>query len=134
MAKPTIPDALEMTRLKYGSDVTPGDRDRVAQALRRAGRRLEAILLYEGRSDHPDLQEDLRWSVSEGASFTLFALRRLGVPITDEHRRACAEAAERKGRWYDAHRLYEVLKDEVSLERVRAQIPTFKVAVPANKA
>ena len=134
MAKSTIPDALEMTRLKYAAGIPVEAKEKVAAALRAAGRRPEAILLYEGSPDHPALQDDLRWAVSEGASFTLFALRRLGVPISDEQRRACAETAESKGRWYDAHRLYEVLGDAAALERVRAQIPSFKVAVPENKA
>ena len=134
MARASIPDALEMTRVKYGPDTPVEEKDRVAAALRQAGRIHEAILLYDGRADHPALQDDFRWAVSEGSSYVLFALRRLGLSVTDEQRRACAEAAERKGRWYDSHRLYEVLQDAAALERVRAQIPSYKTAVPDNKA
>jgi hypothetical protein len=133
MARKAVPDALEMTRLKYGEDATDEDRDRVAQALREQGRRTEAILLYDGRPDHPALAEDLKWAIREGAAFTLFQVRRMGVAVTDQQRRDCAEAAERKGRFYDAYRLYEVLADAAALERVRQSIPEFRIAVPDNK-
>ena len=69
MARATIPDALEMRRLKYAADVPLEAKDRVADALRAAGRRSEALLLYDGRADHPSLLEDLAWAVREGASF-----------------------------------------------------------------
>ena len=124
MARATIPDALEMRRLKYAADVPLEAKDRVADALRAAGRRSEALLLYDGRADHPSL---------EGASFTLSSLKRMGVPVTDEQLRACAESAEAKGRWYDAYRCYERLADEASLARVRERLPNFKVAIPENK-
>src|SRR5690349_20303830 len=110
MARRSIPDALEMKRVKYAPDTSPEGKDRVAAALRAAGRRSEALLLYEGRPDHPSLQEDLAWAVAEGASFTLSSLKRMGVAITDEQLRACAEHAEAKGRWYDAFRCYERLQ------------------------
>ena len=133
MARATIPDALEMRRLKYAADVPLEAKDRVADALRAAGRRSEALLLYDGRADHPSLLEDLAWAVREGASFTLSSLKRMGVPVTDEQLRACAESAEAKGRWYDAYRCYERLADEASLARVRERLPNFKVAIPENK-
>jgi hypothetical protein len=133
MARNPIPDALEMTRLKYGPDVAPEDRDRTAAALRAQGRRSEALLLYEGRPDHPAVAEELEWAVREGAAFTLVQVNRFGFPVTDAHRRACAEAAERKGRLYDAHRLYETLGDAAALERVRAAIPHYQPTVPENK-
>jgi hypothetical protein len=132
MARP-IPDALEMTEVKYGADVSPADRDRVAEALRAQGRRSEALLLYEGRADHPSVAADLAWAVSEGAAFMLFQIRRLGFAVTDDQRRACAAAAEAKERWYDAFRLHEVLGDAAALERVRERIPLFKPAIPTNK-
>jgi hypothetical protein len=133
MARLVVPDALEMTRLKYGEGVSEAERDRAAEALRAQGRRTEALLLYEGRADHPSVAEDLRFAIREGAAFTLFQVRRLGHPVTDDQRRACAAAAEARGRWFDAHRLYEVLGDAAALERVRQQIPNFETAVPENK-
>lgn len=133
MARSLIPDALGMRRLKYDPLVTDAERDATAAALRKAGRIPEAILLYEGRPEHPSLKDDLRAGQRAGASFTLKALERIGVPIDPDAWRACASAAEDKGRWYDALRCYEVLKDEVALARVREQLPGFKVAVPANK-
>jgi hypothetical protein len=133
MKRDAIPGVLDMTRLKYGPEATPEQKDRVADALRRAGRRSEALLLYEGRADHPAVAEDLAWAIREGAAFTLFQVRRLGFPVTDEQRRACAAAAEAKERWFDAHRLYEVLGDAAALERVRQRIPGYVVAVPENK-
>jgi hypothetical protein len=132
MARSSIPDALRMTALKYG-EATAAERDRVAEALRAQGRRSEALLLYEGRADHPSVAKDLEWAVREGVAFTLFQVRRMGFPVTDEQRRACAAAAEARERWFDAHRLYEVLGDAEALERVRARIPDYRVAVPENK-
>jgi len=133
MKRDSIPPVLEMTRLKYGPESTAEQKDRVAAALRKAGRVSEALLLYEGRAEHPAVAEDLAWAVREGAAFTLFQIRRLGYPVTDEQRRACAAAAEAKERWFDAHRLYEVLGDAEALERVRQRIPGYTVAVPENK-
>ena len=133
MARALIPDALEMRRLKYAADIPLEAKDRVADALRAAGRRSEALLLYDGRADHPSLLTDVAWAVEEGASFTLSSLKRMGVPVTHEQLVACAANAEAKGRWYDAYRCYERLADEASLARVREHLPNFKVAIPENK-
>jgi hypothetical protein len=133
MARSLIPDALGMRRLKYDPSVTDAERDATAAALRKAGRIPEAIFLYEGRPSHPSLAEDLRASVKAGASFTLKALERIGVTVGADAWRACASAAEDKGRWYDALRCYEILKDEPALARVREKLPGFKIAVPDNK-
>jgi hypothetical protein len=121
-----------MTRLKYG-EAAPEEKDRAAEALRAQGRRSEALLLYEGRADHPSVAKDVEWAVREGAAFTLFQARRMGYPLSDEQRRACAAAAEARERWFDAYRLYEVLGDAEALERVRARLPGYVVAVPDNK-
>jgi hypothetical protein len=63
----------------------------------------------------------------------VLALRRMGTPVSDEKIRACAVAAEAKGRWFDAHRCYTALADAESLARVAQHLPGFQVAVPANK-
>jgi len=133
MARPLIPDALGMRRLKYDPLATDAERDATATALRKVGRIPEAIFLYEGRPQHPSLKEDLRAGQKAGASFTLKALERIGFTVDADAWRACASAAEDHGRWYDALRCYEVLKDDASLARVREKLPGFKVAVPENK-
>ena len=133
MARATIPDALGMRHLKYDAQVTAAQRDAVADALRAAGRTPEALLLYEGRPEHPSLRGDLEKAKSSGVAFVLFALRKLGVTVTEEDLRACAVAAEAKARWYDALRCYEAVADAAGLERARAQLPGYKVAVPENK-
>jgi hypothetical protein len=129
-----IPDALAMRRLLYDPATPQAEKDRVAADLRAQGRRTQAIRLYEGRPEHPSLKEDLRWAVDSGASFTVFALRAMGVPVTPDDVRACAVAAESKERWYDAHRCYRELADEEALKRVAEKIPGYQLAVPANKA
>ena len=134
MARTQVPDALAMRRLKYATDVPPAERDRTAEGLRAAGRRAEAILLYERHTDHPSLRDDLRWAIQEGAAFHVFLLKRLGLDVPDESLRACAEAAEARARWYDAHRCWNALKDEAGLARVSERLPGYKPAVPANKA
>ena len=133
MASGAFPDALAMKRIKYDPAVPPAERDRWAAALRAAGRRSEAILLYDGRPGDPALREDVAWAVATGASFTLGALRRMGVEISDERLRACAQNAEAKGRWYDAYRCYERLADAEALARVKEHLPGFSLAVPENK-
>lgn len=133
MARGPIPDPLLMRRAKYAPATPVAERDRIAAALRAEGRHGEAVMLYEGRGDHPDLAQDLAWAVKAGASFVLLSLERMGRAVTDADRRACAVAAEGHGRWYDAHRLYDRLQDAEALARVRAKIPGFQVAIPENK-
>ena len=130
---PLIPDALGMRRLKYDASVPEAERDATAAALRAAGRVPEAILLYDGRSTHVSLRDDLATGRRLGSSFMLKALERIGATVTPEDWRACAADAEMKERWYDALRCHEVLKDEAAVARVREKLPGFKVAVPANK-
>jgi hypothetical protein len=133
MARIQIPDALGMRRLKYDPAATDAERDATATALRAAGRIPEAILLYEGRAEHPALAADQKEAIRLGSSFVLRALERIGVKIEAEAWRACAAHAEMKERWYDALRCHEILKDEVALARVREKLPNFKIAVPENK-
>jgi hypothetical protein len=133
MARGDVPDPLAIRSLRYDPASPVAERDAVARALRTQGRHVEAVMLYEGRGGDPALEADAAWAVESGSSFGLLALERVGFAVTDERRRACARAAEAKGRWYDAHRLYERLQDAESLARVQEKIPGFKVAVPENK-
>ena len=133
MASQAVPDALAMKRIKYDPSVPAAERDRWAAVLRAAGRRSEAILLYEGRGSDPALRQDVDWAVENGASFTLGTLRKMGVEISDEKLRACARNAEAKERWFDAHRCYERLGDAEALARVKEHLPGFALAVPENK-
>lgn len=122
MAASGIPDTLEMRELKYGgrSDV---EKDRVAEALLEEGRRSEALLLFEGRPEHPQLAKEKRWALEEGASFHLLSVRRLGVPVTDEDIRVCALAAERKGRYLDARQCWAALGEDGEIERIAEHLP-----------
>lgn len=122
MAKSTIPDALQMKAIKYGGR-PDAEKDRMADLLRAEGRRGEALLLFQGRGDHPFLLEEKRWAVEEGISFHLTALQRLGVAVTDEDFRICAQTAERRGRWLDARRCWEILGDDEGLRRVAPHVP-----------
>lgn len=122
MARSTIPDALQMKALKYGSR-PDAEKDRVAEALRAAGRRSEALLLFQGRGDHPFLREEKAWAVEHGVSFHLSSLERLGVPVTDDDYRVCGQAAEHAGRWLDARRCWERLEDDEGLRRVAPHVP-----------
>lgn len=133
MPRSPLPDALEMRRLKYGANVPTADKDAVAEALRAEGRVSEALLLFEGRPDHPSLQADLRDAVRHGLGWRLLALRRLGVKVSDDDVRACAGAAEGAGRWFEAHRCYSVLGDAEAVARIAPQLPGYKPAIPANK-
>jgi hypothetical protein len=122
MAKSPIPDALQMKSLKYGNR-PDAEKDRVAELLREAGRRAEAILLFQGRPDHPFLDAERRWAVEGGISFHLFALRRLDVAVSDEDLRVCGRTAEQRGRWLDARRCWDALGDVEGLRRVAPHVP-----------
>jgi hypothetical protein len=130
MAKSRIPHALQMRELKYG-EADDAAKDQMAEGLRAAGRRAEAILLFEGRGDHPFLQEEVRWAVEEGNVFHLLSLRRLKAPVTAETLRACAAAAERKGRWMDARNAWLDLGDAEALARIAPHLPASLQPPPA---
>lgn len=122
MTASRIPDALEMRELKYGNR-SDAERDRVAEALLAAGRRSEALLLFEGRLDHPQLASEKRYALEEGASFHLLSLRRMGLTVTEEDLRVCALAAERKGRYLDARQCWAALGEEGEIERIADHLP-----------
>jgi hypothetical protein len=130
MPQPPFPHALEMRRLKYGPDVPVAEKERWATALRAAGRRAEAVLLYEGRTDAAALTDDLDWAVREGAAYYLFSLQRMGLSVAPERFRACAEAAEKKERWHDARRCWQALGDQAGLDRVAPHLPGFVAPPP----
>ncbi len=123
-----------MKALKYG-DRPDAEKDAVAEALIEAGRRSEALLLFDGRPEHPLLQEEKRWALEEGSAFHLFALRRLGVPITAEDLGVCARAAEPKGRWLDARLCYVELDQEDDIRRIAEHLPpSLRPAAPLPDA
>ena len=124
-----IPDALEMRTYKYGSR-SPEDRDRVAEALRAGGRRSEAILLFERRTDAPFLEEERSWAVGDGRVFHLLALRRLGKTIPDDDLREASRAAERAGRWLEARLGWDAVGDEGEIARIAEHLPEALRPVP----
>ena len=122
MAHSPIPDALVMRHLKFGG-APEADRDRVAETLRAAGRRTEALLLFEGRPEHPSLPAARDHAIMNGLAFQLLALRKLGVAVTPEQVKATATAAEKSGRWNDARLLYRALADEDAIRRIAEHLP-----------
>ncbi|MFV1958335.1 MAG: hypothetical protein ACC662_02865 [Planctomycetota bacterium] len=128
-----IPNALVMRALKYGNR-PDGEKDRVAEALRAAGRRSEAVLLYDGRPDHPTLEEERRWAVEHGVAFHLFALRRRGMDVPDEDLERCGRAAEAGGHWLEARLCWQALEDEEGLARIAPQLPESLRPAPEAEA
>lgn len=122
MARSRIPHALDMRTLKYG-EASDDERDRVAAALRDAGRRAEALLLYERRPGHPDLAGERDWAVAEGNGFHLLGVKRAGGPVDEGAWQACAAEAERRGRWMDARHCYQQLDDAEALARIAPNLP-----------
>lgn len=122
MAKSRIPNAIAMRSLKYGS-ASREEREAAAEALRAAGRRPEAILLFEGDGTHPFLVEERDWAAAEGAGFHLLSILRMGAPVEESHLRACAEAAEARGRWMDARSCWLELGDEAAVARIAEHLP-----------
>ncbi|MCC7137016.1 MAG: hypothetical protein IT460_01145 [Planctomycetes bacterium] len=133
MARSKIPDVLEMRRLKFDAGVAAAEKDAVAEALRAEGRASEALLLFEGRADHPSLEADRRDAIRHGYGWRLLAMKRLGVAVTDDEVRACAGAAETAGRWFEANRCYTTLGDAEAVARIAPNLPGYKPAIPANK-
>ena len=132
MARSKTPNALEMRALKY-DDATDAEKDRVAENLRAEGRRAEAILLFQGRGDHPFLGEEARWALAEGNGFHLTSLARLGRKVTAEELRACARAAEQRGRWMDARLCYVEVGDEAAVRAIGEHLPpTLRPAAPPD--
>lgn len=122
MAKSDVPNAFAMQTLKFG-DAPAADRDAVAARLRELGRRSEAVLLFEGRPDHPFLSEEVEWAVSEGAGFHLLSLRSLGMQIPADAWQRCATRAEERARYMDARTCYVALEDTAGLRRINANLP-----------
>ena len=122
MARSRFPDALKMRTLKYGQ-ATDAERDAVAEALRKDGRRAEALLLYERRPGHPDLAGERDWAVSEGNGFHLLGVARAGGEVADDAWRACAAEAERRGRWMDARHCYRMVGDDAALRAIAEHLP-----------
>jgi hypothetical protein len=123
VAKPSIPFALEMRRLKYSEGVPAEEKDEMAARLRKEGRRTEAILLFDGRTDHPFVRQEIDWAVSEGVAFHLVALRKMGAAVTAKDCEACARAAEKRERWMDARTCWKELGDGAALERIAPNLP-----------
>lgn len=122
VAKSDIPNALVMQNLKYG-DAPPAERDAVAARLRELGRRSEAVLLFEGRPEHPFLSEEVEWAIGEGAAYHLLSLQSLGVEVPQDAFRRCAAAAEARSRYMDARTCYVALEDTAGLQRINAHLP-----------
>ncbi len=134
MAKSDLPNALRMQDLKYG-DAPDAERDATASRLRELGRRSEAVLLFEGRPEHPFLAEEVSWAVSEGAAFHLLGLQTLGVTIPEDAFRQCGEAAEHKGRFMDARTCFVALEDTAALQRINGHLPlSLRIAEKGTEA
>jgi hypothetical protein len=129
VAKTGFPDALRMRALKYG-DSSDAEKDAVAERLRADGRHSEAILLFQGRPEHPFLAAEQAWAVAEGDAFHLQSLARMGRPVPAEDFRACAQAAEAKGRWMDARAAWLAAGDEAAVRRIAAHLPPSLVPPP----
>ena len=134
MARSRFPNALQMRTLKYG-EAADSERDQVAEALRQAGRHAEALLLYERRPGHPDLAGERDWAVGEGNGFHLLGVQRAGGTVDEAAWRACASAAEQRGRWMDARHCYVELGDEEALQRIAEHLPeSLRPEPPADES
>lgn len=122
VAKVKIPNALRMRELKYG-DASDAECEALALALRAAGRRPEAVLLYERQPEADFLREEVQWAIAEGNGFHLLAMRHMGRSISAEALRDCARAAEQHGRWLDARGCYLALDDEAAIRKISEHLP-----------
>ena len=124
-----FPHTLDMRDLKYGNR-SAEEKDRVARELREAGRHSEAVLLFEGRGEHPFLREEAEWAAGNGVAYLLLQIRKIGGPVPDELIRTAAANAERKGRYADARLCYQALGDQDALVRISPHLPPSLRTVP----
>jgi hypothetical protein len=124
-----FPHTLDMRDLKYGKR-SAEEKDRVARELREAGRHAEAVLLFEGRGDHPFLREEASWDADNGVAYLLLQIRKIGGPVSDDLIRTAAANAERKGRYADARLCYQALADQDALVRISPNLPPSLRTVP----
>jgi hypothetical protein len=122
MGQPALPHALEMRELKYGA-ATPQERDRVAAQLESLDRHSQALLLFEGRPDAPGARRMLGQAVMAGSAFRVLSLKRIGLEVTSADLTACAQAAQRAGRWLDARACYLALGDSEAVRAFAEHLP-----------
>lgn len=133
MADRAFPDALAMRELRAGR-LPEAERERVAEALRAAGRHTQALLLYEGRADHAALQGAQARAVREGRTFELLGMRRLGRAVPDADLRAAASAAAAAGRHLEARLALVALGDLDGVRALAAHLPPSLVPPPPPPA
>jgi len=129
MAARHLPDALAMRHFRTGA-APEAERERVAEDLRAAGRGTQALLLYEGRADHPSLEKERERAVSNGQTFRLLTLRRLGASVADADLRAAAQTAAKAGRAMEARLGYMALGDLEAVRGLAGQLPPGLVPPP----
>jgi hypothetical protein len=129
MAASSLPDALLMRELRAGN-APEAERERVAAELRAQGRATQAVLLYEGRAQHPALDAEQARAVREGHVFLLLAMRRLGRSVPDADLRAAAQVASTKGGYLEARLAYQALGDVEAVRALAPHLPPSLVPPP----
>jgi hypothetical protein len=129
MPRTRVPHALHMRELKYGEG-SEAERESVAEALRESDRLPEALLLFERHVEHPMVARLVRTAVETGRGFLLLSARRIGAAVTDDDLRACAAAAESKGRWMEARQCHRALGDDAALVRISPNLPPALAVAP----
>lgn len=133
MASSQFPDALTMRDWKYGGR-SAEERVALATRLRDVGRRSEALLLFEHDPANPFLEAEITWARENGIGFHLANMRSVGVEISPDAWRDCAQVAESRGRFMDARTCYVALEDTAALERINPHLPpSLRVAIPADE-
>ena len=105
VARSSIPDPLEIRRVKYDPKTSIEEKDRVATEMGSRGRKADALVPLRrpppqaGSERNPRLG-DRRGRVLVPRGVEAHGRRGHGGAVA----RACGEAAERKERWYDAHK------------------------------
>lgn len=125
-----FPNALEMRALKYGKR-SDAEQAKVAAALRDAGRRSEAILLYDRHPEAPFLEEERVWAIEQGRVFHLLALRRLGKTIETADLIQASKTAETAGRWMEARLGWLDVGDEEAVRSLAEHLPEALRPEPA---
>lgn len=122
MADRSFPDALRMRALRAGQ-APEAERESVAAQLRAAGRRVQALLLYEGRPTHASLEAEQARAVREGEVFALMSLRRLGRTVTDGELRQAAGTAAARGHHLEARLALHALGDVEGVRAIAEHLP-----------
>jgi hypothetical protein len=129
----SLPDALRLRDLKYGTKHSAEARRRMAQQLLDAGRIAEALDLFQLAGDAAGVQTVKDRALKEGRPHVLLTLIRLGHQFSAAEWKAAGQGALGAGRWREAFRCFLEAEDEEGLAAFFNDTATTEIYTPQGK-